>query len=152
MLSALLLAGGCARASKPKAFVLPRCHARIVCAEEQFDAVLNFAAKPQKVILKTQQNAFDTLYLFEKDSVILRYDNIQTQLNINALPDTNIATLLYKLINAVQAGEGKWERTQTGFSFCGKVNGTAFSAKCDGSCQLLECEVPEYQFYCKTVN
>ncbi|MBR0415112.1 MAG: hypothetical protein IJI67_08585 [Clostridia bacterium] len=151
LLSVLLAAGGCSAAKQPKAFVLPQCMAGIVFGENQFDAVLDFAPKEKSIVLKAKENAFDTRYTFTKSGVTLQYDSIKTSLDLDALPDTNTAALIYRAITALESGKVSWEKQESSFIFYGKIGGVAFSGSCDSGGNLLSLEVPQYRFYLKTI-
>lgn|GEM_PF-3299165 len=151
LLSVLFAAGGCSAAKKPKAFVLPQCMARIVFGDNQFDAVLDFAQKEKSIVLKAKENAFDTRYTFVKNAVRLQYDSIETTLELDALPDTNTAALIYRAITALESAKVSWEKQERCFNFYGKIGSAAFSGSCDSGGHLLSLEVPEYRFYLKTI-
>ena len=149
LLSVLLLAGGCARANAPKAFLLPKCPGSVVFDEKRFDVQLDFSGEEKAVILKTEKNAFDTCYYFRGETVKLQYDTISTELDLGALPDTNIAALLYKMIRAAQQGKVKWEKAESGYLFHAALGGVDFSGTCKADGTLISLEVPEYRFYFK---
>ena len=152
LLSVLFAAGGCSAAKKPKAFVLPQCMASIVFGENGFDAVLDFEKNEKTIVLKADENAFDTRYTFTKSAVTLQYDSIQTQLDFDALPDTNTAALIYRVIASLESGKVRWEKQENGFNYYGKIGGAAFSGSCDKGGNLLSLEVPQYRFYLKTIS
>ena len=151
LLSALLLCSGCTAANKPKGSLLPHCLGRVIIEENSFDAEMNFEGSKKIIILKAQTNAFDTVYTFQKDKVILQYDDIVTTLEQDALPDTNTAAILYKMMSALLADKVHWEKSGAQYHFSSKINNVHFSGECDNAGNILSLEAPDYQLYFKAV-
>ena len=152
LLSVFLFGGGCARSQKPKVSVLPKCRGTMIMHETAFGVEMDFTVKPELLIIKAGENAFDTRYTFHKDTVTLRYDDIETTLDLSALPDTNTAGLVYKLMHLLISEKVRWEKNGSLYRFSGKLNGTVFNGECDKKGHIVSFEIPLYQLYFKNKN
>ena len=149
LLSVFLLCGGCALSKKPKVSVLPKCNGTVFIGENAFGLDVDFTAKPENITIKAKNNAFDTLYSLEGKKITLQYDDIITTLEIGALPDTNTACLIYKLMHAIEKEKVRWEKNGSLYHFYGSLNGTAFSGECDKEGKIRSFEIPLYKLYFK---
>ena len=148
-LSALLCLCACTSRQKPKAALLPKSRGTVVFDEEQFGADMDFTGKEKLVIIGDDKNAFHTYYYFHDDSVRLKYDNLETELVISALPDTNLALLIYRIGNELLEGEVNWHKVEKKYVFDFKINNASCSGECNAQGKLLSFEVPEYRVYYK---
>ena len=122
----------------------------MIMHETAFGVEIDFTATPEQLIIKAGENAFDTYYTFEKNTVTLRYDEIETTLDLSSLPDTNTAGLVYKLMHTLTDDKVHWEKNGNLYHFSGTLNGTAFSGECDKKGKIVSFEIPFYQLYFKT--
>ena len=152
LLSVFLLCGGCALSKKPKVSVLPKCTGTVFIGESAFGIDVDFCAKPETITIHSADHAFDTVYTFEGKSITLQYDEIVTHLDLSALPDTNTASLVYKLMHLLINEKIQWEKNGSLYHFYGTLNGTAFSGECDKEGKIRSFEIPLYKLYFKAKN
>ena len=141
----------CSPAKEPKVSFCPKSRGSLLIGEESFEAEIDFTAE-KKILLKGKQNPFSTVYVFEGMQVKLRYDTLESTLEIDCLPDTNPALLMYRVCAALQEGTLSWEKSGERRLFHGKINQAACSGECDARGKILSFEVPEYQLYYKAVE
>lgn len=150
LLSVFVFCGGCTLAKKPKAFVLSACDGTVSIGENSFGVHMDFAHEPQKIIIKANDNAFDTVYTFRDKEVILSYDEIVTALKIDELPDTNTAAVIYHIMTDLKNNKVHCKKEGEQYTFFSTLNGTSYSGVCDENGNVLTFEVQAYDFYFKT--
>ena len=150
--SVLLLLSGCSIAAKPNFSVYQKGIAEVIYDENEWEAEFDFFGEKQLVILKSEQTAFPTRYVFEKQTITLTYDDITTELDIGGVPDTNTALLIYRILHALGSENTKWKSEKGVFYFQTRIHDVFCSGMCEKSGKLISCEVPEYKFYLKVKN
>lgn len=150
LISAILFLGGCSLGKAPKFSVLPKCIGTVIFDENDFESEVDFTSGSKKVIIKNKENAFNTVYTFSGDKVKLKYDEIETTLEVSSLPDTNCAALIYKIVSELESGNVSWEKAGNIYHFSSKINEVSFSGECDENGKIISFEVPEYKFYFKS--
>ena len=152
ILSAFLFCGGCALAKTPKVFVMPKGAGTVIVDENSFAVALDFTRTPQTITVKAKESAFDTFYTFKGKEVLLRHDSISATLEVAALPDTNTAGLIYKILMDMQKNKPHRKKENDTYLFYSTVNGVSYSGECDKQGNILSFEVPDYKFYFKAAN
>ena len=147
-LSAFLCAGACRLAGKPKS-ICPKCAGSLTVDEITYGLDVDFGGKEKLVILSGKENPYSSYYYFSGNTVRLKYDTLETELEADALPDTNLALLTFRLLSALEGEEVKWEREKESYHFSSKINNCYCAGECDDAGKLLSFEVPEYQVYFK---
>lgn len=143
-----LLPCGCA-AGEPDVSVLFKCRGNLTVDEAVFEVDVDFTDTPQTLIIKSRENAFDTVYTFQGDVVELQYDDIVTQLDFNHLPDTNLAVLFKQAADTLANTKPKWQKTGEKYAFSASFHATQFHGECRKDGKLLSLEIPQYGFYFK---
>ena len=145
-----LFLSACSLGEKPKASLLPKSRGTVTMDEESFYAETDFTGEEKLIVLKSSQSPFSTYYYFKGNTVRLVYDDLETELETDSLPDTNLAWLLYRAIEGAAKEGTSWEKADDKMLFSFKINNVTCSGECSENGKLLSLEVPQYKVYYKT--
>ena len=148
LISAFLFVGGCRLEEKPH-LICPKCAGNLTADEIPYSLDVDFSGKEKLIIISGKENPYSSYYCFQGNTVRLCYDELETELDANALPDTNPALLTYRLFSALEGEAVKWEKQKDGFHFSLKIQDCYCAGDCDVNGKVLSFEVPEYKLYFK---
>ena len=147
LLSALVFFSGCSASNKPKASLSPKSIGTISVDEKPFHAEIDFSEEEKLIVLKAENSAFNTYYYFSAQKLKLKYDELETELNINELPDTNPALLLYRAFSVARSDKADWIKQKDKYIFSLKINEVSCTGECAADGKLVSIEIPQYKVY-----
>jgi hypothetical protein len=154
LIPVLLLLSGCVSGKVPVFCVCPKFSGTAFLGKDKFDADMDFEVKNPKITMNNAENVFKSEYIFYDESVKIKYDDIECDVELSKLPKGNIPLVIFKVFNSLKNKENiKWEydRTNKNWTFSGKYNDLKFTGKCDTKGKIISFAVPEIQisFYTK---
>ena len=149
LLSALVLLSGCSASHKPKASLSPKSIGTVSVDEKPFHAEIDFSGKQKLIVLKGENSAFGTFYYFSPEKVKLKYDELETELSINELPESNLALLLYRAFSGADSDKADWTKQKNKYIFSLKINEVSCTGECTAEGKLVSIEIPQYKVYYK---